>query len=227
MKKIGAVMFITTVVILLLTNTLFAGNVEKGDDGSLRLNEVVITYSPVDITVSKEALSHEMEWKEAIKTPGVVVPLVTTRESQMVDFLHRKITTVVTGIVFDKRKKVVEIVKGREVGEEVVFNPYFILWGLSILAMVSSNISFKKRRDNNFAAFATIIPTAFAAAFATTIPTTFAVVVATFATTFAAVVAGAVVGVVVAESGKKAYVILVITYYALMGVGALIVVASM
>lgn len=225
MRKIATVIFMTAVVILLSVTTLLAGNVERGTDGSLRVKDVI--YSPVDITVSKEALPYEMEWKRAVETPGVIVPLITAEgQSQMVDFFHHKtIMSTKTGIVFDEKSKVVEMVKDREMESKVVSNPYFIFWSVSLLSMLVANILyFKRNLTTTFAtifAIVTVVSAFSAFVFAAAVSA-----VSAFAAVVSAVVSAVAAAAAVAVGSKKAYVILVITYYVLMGVGALVMMAS-
>lgn len=133
MKKLFALLW----MFLACVTIAHAGNLEKGSDGSLRIQPEVVSYAPIDATITAEASAYEKEWKWAFANPGVVVPIETkTKPAGMADLFHERIIPVTKiGVIFDKETKTVRVVRDMVMPEEKRFNPYLIFCVIGVIAM--------------------------------------------------------------------------------------------
>ncbi len=144
-----------------------AGNIERGSDGSVRILQVnPVIYTPLDITVTPEALAYGDLWKQSLVSGGVV-----SAEQQKIEWatkgLFYKTKTIVAtvGIVYDKSAKRVDVVKNAVLSSEKSFNPSLIFWAVAMIAMTVFVASVRQRHYNKSNAVAAIFVVAALTAF--------------------------------------------------------------
>ncbi len=199
LKIVSVVMIILVVSSVTAMATTF---VEIGNNGGLRTTNT--GWKQTKISIPEDVLVYGDAWRDAYNNPGIIVPVEQHREIKK-DGLFHVVSVIVAdaGIKYDKDTGFSVVKQSVVVKTDRSFNPYLILWLLSMIAMV---IFVVRMAQNDV-----FIYVAFAA-------TAFAFAAAAFATAAFAFAAAAFAAIVATRNDKIIYIPFVVLYFVFMAI---------
>ena len=169
MKEVASMVLL--LVLFAATNVGAADRVEVFN-GSLRVAQPAGQWQQTDVVVTPEAQKYPVQWQQAFKNPGAIVPVKTSvKRGAMLDAAHQQENTILELGVAMIGNNVIDVVpgEGRVISSEPTYNPYIFFWAAAMLLMALSNWLIWRGRNENAAAFvvaAAIAAIAIAIAFA-------------------------------------------------------------
>ena len=162
MKEVASMVLL--LVLFAATNVGAADRVEVFN-GSLRVAQPAGQWQQTDVVVTPEAQKYPVQWQQAFKNPGAIVPVKTSvKRGAMLDAAHQQENTILELGVAMIGNNVIDVVpgEGRVISSEPTYNPYIFFWAAAMLLMALSNWLIWRGRNENAAAF--VVAAAIAAA---------------------------------------------------------------
>jgi len=150
---IATIIAVIIIVTILAIKEAAGAAVEKGSNGEVRVYDPKIVWKKTDVAVDSAVLLYHDLWKEAYRYPDVVVPITTHDIYERDGLFHEKVSTVAeAGIVRNGNE--IHVVNDRTIVSRVRFNPFLVLWLLSIAAASTATwLRIKTLRDVRMAIF--------------------------------------------------------------------------
>jgi len=151
---------LSALALIIFTLPAFAGNVEVGSDGSLRIGSTTsVVWKGTGITVSEEAVQYP-QWEEAFKNPDSPISVGRATIKYDSDGFYLIATLTTKQVVYDPAKKTIALTSDTKT--ERSFNMFFIFAIIALVSMAVLNVTSRQQKLSVVVASLAIGATGFA-----------------------------------------------------------------